>query len=153
MDTYSKKGQTDSSSWHLVGGFQTSVVLMRNLARHRLCVFCIDSDWRQSAFGAVRKKGFEIGAHTVDHPILSHIEAHRLERKLTESKQRIETELGEESPCIAYQNGGSHDVFETGFDAARKAGYKLGFTVAEQHSEPGEGRLQSAESAFKDTCP
>lgn len=90
---------------------------------------------------ALRRRGFGIGSHTVNHPILTRIPPHRLEMELMESKLHIERELGEACTSIAYPNGGPEDVSDEVLQTARQAGYKLGFTVAEQHSGLNEDAL------------
>ncbi len=89
----------------------------------------------------LHKNGFEIGSHTLEHPILTRIPADRLRRELAHSKEIIERELGVPCRCIAYPNGGHADVSADVFDVARSCGYLLGFTVAEQMSAPGEDLL------------
>jgi peptidoglycan/xylan/chitin deacetylase (PgdA/CDA1 family) len=84
----------------------------------------------------LHQQGFEIGSHTIEHPILTQIPAERLQIELTASKERIEKEIRSPCTCIAYPNGGPNDVSSTVCDAARTAGYKLGFTVAERPSGP-----------------
>jgi peptidoglycan/xylan/chitin deacetylase (PgdA/CDA1 family) len=96
-------------------------------------------DWDEVR--ALRRQGFDIGSHTVSHPILTRIDSNRLMQELADSKQRIEDELNEPCTCIAYPNGGAQDVSAAVFEAARRTGYALGFTVADRHSEPGEDML------------
>lgn len=87
----------------------------------------------------LHRQGFEIGSHTVEHPILSRISQAALHEELTASKVKIEQELeGSACKAIAYPNGGAADVSPTVFAAARTAGYQLGFVVGERHSPPGE---------------
>ncbi len=96
-------------------------------------------DWNEVR--ELQRQGFDLGSHTVNHPILTRIGPERLDRELVESKQTIEREL--RSPCVsvAYPNGGAADVSKEVFDAARRAGYSVGFTVSERHSPPGEDAL------------
>jgi peptidoglycan/xylan/chitin deacetylase (PgdA/CDA1 family) len=75
------------------------------------------------------KLGFEIGSHTVQHPILSRCDNAGLTRELVESKAAIERETGRECYAIAYPNGGPQDVDGRVLAAARAAGYELGFTM------------------------
>jgi peptidoglycan/xylan/chitin deacetylase (PgdA/CDA1 family) len=96
-------------------------------------------DW--SEVRKLRGQGFEIGSHTAEHPILTRIDAKRLEQELQESKHKLEEELGEPCLAIAYPNGGPEDVSPAVFEGARQAGYDMGFTVAEQHSAPSEDSL------------
>jgi len=86
----------------------------------------------------LHRQGFEIGSHTVEHPILSRISQTALQRELTASKLTIEQELQTTCKVIAYPNGGAADVSPTVFEASRAAGYQLGFVVGERHSPPGE---------------
>lgn len=86
-------------------------------------------------------QGFEIGSHTVEHPILTRLTAKELDDELTESKRRIEAETGKPCRSIAYPNGGPEDVSEEVIGAARRAGYAAGFTIAERFSDPAEDLL------------
>jgi peptidoglycan/xylan/chitin deacetylase (PgdA/CDA1 family) len=84
-------------------------------------------DW-----GGVRKihqLGFEIGSHSVEHPILAKISQERLDQELTFSKRAIESELDAECYCFAYPNGGRRDFTEETPAAISRAGYELGFTL------------------------
>jgi peptidoglycan/xylan/chitin deacetylase (PgdA/CDA1 family) len=83
-------------------------------------------------------QGFEIGSHTVEHPILTRLTPQELDQELTESRRRIEVETGMPCRSIAYPNGGPEDVSEDVIAAARRAGYTAGFTIAERFSDPGE---------------
>lgn len=115
--------------------------------RLRACVECRDFDEELNAFMTwdevreLRRQGFEIGSHTVQHPILTRVSPGRLEQELAASKSAIERELGEDCPWIAYPNGGSEDVSREVFEAARRAGYKLGFTLRERRSRREEDDL------------
>jgi peptidoglycan/xylan/chitin deacetylase (PgdA/CDA1 family) len=102
---------------------------------------------------ALRAQGFEIGSHTVSHPILTRIPQGKLETELTESKRTIERELNAPCEAIAYPNGGPADVSETVFAAARLAGYRLGFTVSERHSPPGEDGLSISRICIQGHLP
>jgi D-aspartate ligase len=53
MTANDHNSRTDWPPVIVAGGFQTGVVLMRNLAHHGLRVFCIDPDRRQPAFRTV----------------------------------------------------------------------------------------------------
>jgi peptidoglycan/xylan/chitin deacetylase (PgdA/CDA1 family) len=68
----------------------------------------------------------DIGAHSVDHPILTRIGSTRLDREVRESKTALERELGRPVTFFAYPNGGPED-----FDADVVAAVKAhGFTCA-----------------------
>jgi peptidoglycan/xylan/chitin deacetylase (PgdA/CDA1 family) len=73
--------------------------------------------------------GFEIGSHTVTHPILTQIPAELLDYELKESKARIEAETGRHCTCLVYPNGQAPDFSATVVDAARRTGYLLGFSA------------------------
>jgi peptidoglycan-N-acetylglucosamine deacetylase len=68
--------------------------------------------------------GFEIGAHTVTHPILSALSGAALVREVVECKQVLEQILGREVPSFAYPKGrGNAEVArrleEAGYRSAR----------------------------------
>jgi peptidoglycan/xylan/chitin deacetylase (PgdA/CDA1 family) len=57
----------------------------------------------------LREGGIELGAHTVDHPILSKLDEGEQERQIAGSIDRIEEELGERPCTFAMPNGSSRD--------------------------------------------
>lgn len=71
---------------------------------------------------AIREYGVEIGAHTVTHPLLNRVSLAHAEREMTESRQRLEAELGEPVRLFAYPNGNAtpelEALSERHFDAA-----------------------------------
>ncbi len=75
------------------------------------------------------RRGFEIGSHTVDHPILTQVCAERLTFELTQSKRTIEQEIGRECWCFSYPNGGTLDLSPKVIEAICSAGYSTAFTV------------------------
>ena len=80
----------------------------------------------------LRRRGFEIGSHTVEHPILSRVSPAQLEFELGESKRRIEKETGAPCAAIAYPNGDPESISQAVVNAAGQTGYRLGFTTIEQ---------------------
>jgi peptidoglycan/xylan/chitin deacetylase (PgdA/CDA1 family) len=90
----------------------------------------------------LRDMGFEVGAHTVSHPILSKITRERAASELRESKARIDRELNFSSKAFAYPNGSARDVNEDVFAETRKAGFDWGFTTAPYWQKPGVDRYQ-----------
>ena len=75
----------------------------------------------------LRAAGMEIGAHTVNHPILAHLEKEVARWEIAESKKHLEALIGERVSLFAYPNGKpSQDyspehvemVKEVGFDSA-----------------------------------
>jgi len=74
------------------------------------------SDLRELA-----KAGFEIGAHTVTHPVLTDIDGDAVTREVEQSKQTLEAVLGREVTSFAYPKGRhNRDVVKR----VRQAGYR-----------------------------
>jgi peptidoglycan/xylan/chitin deacetylase (PgdA/CDA1 family) len=87
----------------------------------------------------LQAKGFDIGSHTVEHPILTQVGPEQLMCELRDSRQRIEAELGSVCDSIAYPNGGRADFSPQVIAAARAAGYRLGCTIIEDFIDaPGD---------------
>jgi hypothetical protein len=68
--------------------------------------------------------GFEIGAHTVTHPVLSDLQGAALTREVVECKQALEDILGREVPSFAYPKGRANtgvanQVKQAGYRSAR----------------------------------
>jgi peptidoglycan/xylan/chitin deacetylase (PgdA/CDA1 family) len=83
------------------------------------------------------RRGFDIGSHTVDHPILSRLTSAALAYQLEASRDRIEREIGRACVSVAYPNGQPDDVSQEVETAAARAGYRLGFTVTDGFNAPG----------------
>ena len=81
---------------------------------------------QQSDLVAWQAAGNEIGSHTNTHPVLTSLGEVDLQQELAGSRLALETLL--EAPCrtVAYPGG---DVDARVSDAARKAGYEMGFTT------------------------
>lgn len=73
--------------------------------------------------------GFEIFSHTFSHPVLAKIPNSMLEAELANSKITLEKILGHKVYAISYPHG-AHD--QRVCDAAKRAGYQLGFTIEPQ---------------------
>jgi peptidoglycan/xylan/chitin deacetylase (PgdA/CDA1 family) len=76
------------------------------------------------------QRGYELGSHTVTHPILSRIDSEQLERELVESRKKVEAETGSRCIAIAYPNGSPRDYSPEVVKAAQEAGYEFGFIVS-----------------------
>lgn len=87
-------------------------------------------DW--VALRGLAERGLEIGSHTVCHPHLTRLSDAELERELTESKQRLETELGRPCRYLAYPYGETDARVQ---QAARAAGYAAAFAL-DSNREP-----------------
>jgi peptidoglycan/xylan/chitin deacetylase (PgdA/CDA1 family) len=93
--------------------------------------------------------GFEIGSHTVNHPILSQTSREKIASELRDSKAVIERELQRPCTAFAYPNGQIHDVNQTVFDEVRAAGYRWCFM-----SNPGwQKRGGDAHRIARIGCP
>ena len=98
------------------GPVERSELISRLL--ERLGVESSDVGWDKLTWDDVREMaaaGIRFGAHTLDHPILSHVSATEARRQVKGSKHRIESELGCEVTSFAYPNGRPVD-----FDATTK---------------------------------
>lgn len=85
-------------------------------------------DWSQ--IEELLSSGWSLCSHTMTHPDLKRSSDDRLHWELEVSKQMLESRLGVEIPAVAYPFGRFNLRV---LRAARKAGYRIGFTVgAEQ---------------------
>jgi peptidoglycan/xylan/chitin deacetylase (PgdA/CDA1 family) len=78
---------------------------------------------------ALAKLGFSIGAHTVNHPILSRISAQRAWREILDSRTMIEAVGFHHPRAFAYPNGGPGDYTETVKNLVREAGFTCAVTT------------------------
>lgn len=69
--------------------------------------------------------GIEIGSHTVRHPNLARIPADELRAELVESKQTIETRVGQPVTTMSYPFGRRFAMSDEVFAATRQAGYRF----------------------------
>jgi len=74
----------------------------------------------------LRHKGFEIGGHTLHHPILTRASPEMVRREIAEDRQRIEALLGERIVSFAYPNGAFNREIQR---AVTEAGYECAVTV------------------------
>jgi peptidoglycan/xylan/chitin deacetylase (PgdA/CDA1 family) len=70
--------------------------------------------------------GVEIGAHTVNHPLLTYEHKDAAEEEIRLSKQILESTLGTEVRAFAYPNG---DWSEAVRDQVAESGYRCAFTT------------------------
>ena len=75
------------------------------------------------------KVGFSIGAHTVNHPILSRISAQRAWREILDSRTMIEAAGFHHPRAFAYPNGMPGDYTETVKTLVREAGFTCAVTT------------------------
>jgi peptidoglycan/xylan/chitin deacetylase (PgdA/CDA1 family) len=77
----------------------------------------------------LQSRSFEIGSHTVEHPILTRLTETELARELQHSKAAIERELQTQCRFIAFPNGGRGDFSPAVIEQVRRAGYRVGFSL------------------------
>jgi peptidoglycan/xylan/chitin deacetylase (PgdA/CDA1 family) len=73
--------------------------------------------------------GIEFGGHTVRHPILSRVSLERAGAEISDSKARVERELGKPVLGFAYPNGGRVDFNREIEKLAEQAGYRTAFSL------------------------
>ncbi|HWF11547.1 MAG TPA: polysaccharide deacetylase family protein, partial [Bryobacteraceae bacterium] len=90
--------------------------------------------WQEAS--KLLEMGFEIGSHTVTHPILTNLPAEELNAELAGSKAEIERRTARACYSIAWPNGTRADFSPMIADAAKAAGYDLAFTMVERMNGP-----------------
>ena len=80
--------------------------------------------------------GVEMGAHTQSHPILTRVPLEQARIEITDSKSRIETEIGRPITTFAYPNGLRADFGPAVQSLLAQIGFKVAFTLM-----PGPMRL------------
>jgi peptidoglycan/xylan/chitin deacetylase (PgdA/CDA1 family) len=80
-----------------------------------------------------KQRGVRVQAHSVSHPHLTTLSEEELERELTESKRRIEEELGGGCVDFAYPYGERDDRVRA---AVRAAGYERAFALGAKPGDP-----------------
>ena len=63
---------------------------------------------------------FDIGSHTLSHPILTNIPSEQAEEEIADSRKMIKEKIKKEVMSLAYPNGNCNEQI---MDAARQAGY------------------------------
>jgi peptidoglycan/xylan/chitin deacetylase (PgdA/CDA1 family) len=74
--------------------------------------------------------GFDLGSHTVTHPILRSLSPEDLRRELRESRAAIEAQTGRPCKALAYPNGRARDISGRVLAETAAAGYDYAFTVS-----------------------
>jgi peptidoglycan/xylan/chitin deacetylase (PgdA/CDA1 family) len=77
------------------------------------------------------ERGVEIGSHTLTHPHLPELSDAELGRELSESRERVEGELGRSCAFLAYPYGEEDPRVRA---AARRAGYEAAFALRSRPS-------------------
>ncbi|MCC7522723.1 polysaccharide deacetylase family protein [Candidatus Uhrbacteria bacterium] len=94
--------------------------------------------WEQAS--DLLEQGFEIGAHTITHPILAACAAERMEHEILGSKKRIEEKLGNNCRHFAFPNGQPSDWNDAVVNTIKHAGYETCLTTIDgkvhKHDDP-----------------
>jgi hypothetical protein len=94
---------------------------------------------RRDSLRALQSMGFEIGSHTVDHPILANAPPDEAWREILESKSDLERSLGSAVTLFAYPNGRpGKDYTADHVRMVREAGFAVAVSTA-----PGAARRTS----------
>jgi len=124
-----------------------STHVMRSLDRnygidaHAQCrAECLE--WEELRFMA-KQDLVTIGAHTVSHPILTHLDETALTHELTASRDTIERELGIRPAHLAFPHGGPREARPREFAAARDVGYASAVTTRTDVVRPGHASCRN----------
>lgn len=90
--------------------------------------------------GASAKDCFDIGAHTVNHPIVSRVSIDEAEREIARSKSTLENVLGRPVRAFAYPNGQPGDFGPEHEALLQKLGFSIGFSAHGGLTFAGEAR-------------
>ena len=71
----------------------------------------------------------DFGAHTVTHPILTRISPEQVRIEISDSKKKIEQELGKPVTSLAYPNGMKADFNDIVINLAKETGFVTAFTL------------------------
>jgi peptidoglycan/xylan/chitin deacetylase (PgdA/CDA1 family) len=85
--------------------------------------------------------GFEVGSHTVSHPILSSLNAEQQAREIAGSRRRLEEALGFPPVSFAYPNGSARDFDATSVELLRHHGFRAACTTIRGCNPPGADPL------------
>ena len=80
---------------------------------------------------ALHQSGMEIGAHTVQHPILARVADDEAQQEIAGSRERLRDLLGSEVTTFAYPNGRpGQDYTARDVELVRRAGFDLAVSTA-----------------------
>jgi peptidoglycan/xylan/chitin deacetylase (PgdA/CDA1 family) len=91
---------------------------------------------------ALAAAGFDLGSHTVTHPILRSLSPDDLRRELRESRTAVEARTGVRCAALAYPNGRARDIDAAVLAETAAAGYDWAFTVSDRWCRPTAEALQ-----------
>jgi len=79
-------------------------------------------DWNQVR--ELHALGFEVGSHTLTHPNLGVVSGEAAWEEISESKKKLEDQLGVKADLFAYPFGRRENLTEENRDLVRRAGYR-----------------------------
>lgn len=91
---------------------------------------------------ALAADGFDVGAHTRTHPILSGVSPEQLRAEVEGGKEQIESRLGIQVRHFAYPNGLSEDYTPEAVAAVARAGYLAAVTAVAGGNTPSTPPLE-----------
>jgi peptidoglycan/xylan/chitin deacetylase (PgdA/CDA1 family) len=83
------------------------------------------------------KSGIEIGCHTMNHPILSTLDAAGQRAEIEGAARRIEEATGRRPRFFAYPNGGRSDFNQATVEILRDCGFTAACTMIRGYNGPG----------------
>jgi peptidoglycan/xylan/chitin deacetylase (PgdA/CDA1 family) len=89
-------------------------------------------DWEEARW--LSRQGFELGSHTVSHPVLTSLGTEAVESELRESRQAVVAGTGAPCDFLAYPNGSPADYSAEVMRLAEQAGYQAAFSVEDRHA-------------------
>ncbi len=102
---------------------------------------------------ALKSHGFQIGGHTLTHPILTRLTPVARELELCESKRIIEEKLQTKVELFAFPNGTVHDVDLLISQQLSRCGYRAAFTSVGGFVRPNDNLyLLKRKGVYRGTC-
>ncbi|OFW06405.1 MAG: hypothetical protein A3I61_19835 [Acidobacteria bacterium RIFCSPLOWO2_02_FULL_68_18] len=90
---------------------------------------CADELMTWDEIRELQSAGFEVGSHTVGHPILSSVPSRTQQREIEESRVVLHQMLGRRVEAFSYPSGSSGDFGETAVASVIAAGYRCACTT------------------------
>lgn len=98
---------------------------------------------RSDQVRALHRAGMEIGAHTVNHPVLTSLDVEDAEREIADGRKRLEEIVGAPVDVIAYPNGKPRrDYDERHVAMVRRLGFKAAVSTATGVARAGDDLFQ-----------
>lgn len=102
---------------------------------------CTPMTWDQ--LREMRRGGMEVGAHSVNHTMLSKVSREEMLSEIDESASTLARELGEPAYAMSYPVGGTDAYNDVVIDAARSAGFRMACTYVTGTGNLRDGLLHA----------